>query len=511
MADTESFAEPATGTGPAVAPGTGPAVAPGTGPAVAPGTGSALEPDTGSAGAYELTAVEAAARVAEGSLSPVDLVSRLLARIRETESAVGAYTVVLEEQVLEEAERSGKRIAQSGPLGPLDGVPVSVKDLFDVAGTPTWAGSQALRRAGGTPAAADAAVVARLRAAGALVLGKTRMDEFAFGTVTPGTRNPRCPERSAGGSSGGAAAAVAAGLGPLALGTDTGGSVRIPAAMCGVVGLKPTFGLLPSDGTTALSWSLDTPGVLARSVEDAALALAVLGGPAVSVATGVGSSAARLGSAVGLTLAVPDDALFARCAPDVAERVAAAVESLAELGARVVRVALPLADMVSPAVSLIMAAEASAGHRTTLESGVELHPTTRDRLEEGALVPARDYIDALRVRQLLHNRWREAFEGVDAFVLPTVAITPVEHGEFFLPQPDGGMDVVPVASTRFAHPASLTGLPALSVPCGRPQDGLPVGLQFMGRPRGEAVLLRLGRLYETLNGGPWPVAEPATD
>lgn len=227
---------------------------------------------------HELSAVEAAARIADGSLSPVDLAQQVLARIRVADPEVGAYTVVLEESVLDEAERAAKRIAQEGPRGPLDGVPVSVKDLFDVAGTPTWAGSSALRRACGTPAAADAAVVARLRAAGALVLGKTQMDEFAFGTVTPGTRNPRCPERSAGGSSGGAAAAVAAGMGPLALGTDTGGSVRIPAAMCGVVGLKPTYGVLPGEGVAPLSWSLDTPGVLSRGVADAALAFAALTG-----------------------------------------------------------------------------------------------------------------------------------------------------------------------------------------------------------------------------------------
>ncbi|CAL9624816.1 amidase [Streptomyces sp. enrichment culture] len=450
---------------------------------------------------HELTAVETAARIADGRLSPVDLVRQLLARIRRADPAVGAYTVVLEESVLAEAEQAEQRIAQYGPSGPLDGVPVSVKDLFDVAGTPTWAGSAALRRAGGTPAAADAAAVARLRAAGALVLGKTQMDEFAFGTVTPGTRNPRCPERSAGGSSGGAAAAVAAGFGPLALGTDTGGSVRIPAAMCGVVGLKPTYGVLPADGVAPLSWSLDTPGVLARTVEDAALAFAALTG---TDAPGT----AHPESATGLTLAVPDDALFTRCAPEVSERVAAAVDLLAAHGARIERVSLPLVDLVSPAVSLIMAAEASAHHRRALLEDAELHPTTRDRLEEGALVPARDYIDALRTRRLVHRRWREAFEGIDAFVLPTVAITPVAHGEFFLPQPDGGMDVVPVASTRFAHPASLAGLPALSVPCGSPGDGLPVGLQFMGRPHGEQTVLRLGRLYETLNGGPWPAAEP---
>ncbi|MBQ0967340.1 MULTISPECIES: amidase [Streptomyces] len=466
-----------------------------------------IETVTGTAAAgHEMSAVEAAARIADGGLSPVDLAQQVLARIREDDPRVGAYTVVLEESVLEEAERASARIAREGPRGPLDGVPVSVKDLFDVAGTPTWAGSAALCEAGGTPAAADAPVVARLRSAGALLLGKTRMDEFAFGTVTPGTRNPRCPERSAGGSSGGAAAAVAAGMGPLALGTDTGGSVRIPAAMCGVVGLKPTYGVLPGEGVVPLSWSLDTPGVLSRSVADAALAFAVL--------TGTGTDAhvepwsvPEPASAEGLTLAVPDDALFSRCSPDVAERVAAAVDLLAAAGARIVRVSLPMADLVSPAVALIMAAEASAHHRRALRDGTALHPTTRDRLEEGALVPARDYIDALRTRQLLHTKWQEAFEGIDAFVLPTVAVPPVAHGEFFLPQPDGGMDVVPVASTRFAHPASLTGLPALSVPCGSPEDGLPVGLQFMGRPHGEQTLLRLGRLYESLSGGPWPVAE----
>ncbi|WP_159329223.1 amidase [Streptomyces tendae] len=458
------------------------------------------------AAGHEMSAVEAAARIADGGLSPVDLAQQVLARIREDDPRVGAYTVVLEESVLEEAERASARIAREGPRGPLDGVPVSVKDLFDVAGTPTWAGSAALCEAGGPPAAADAPVVARLRSAGALLLGKTRMDEFAFGTVTPGTRNPRCPERSAGGSSGGAAAAVAAGMGPLALGTDTGGSVRIPAAMCGVVGLKPTYGVLPGEGVVPLSWSLDTPGVLSRSVADAALAFAVL--------TGSGTDAhvepwsvPEPASAEGLTLAVPDDALFSSCSPDVAERVAAGVDLLAAAGAHIVRVSLPMADLVSPAVALIMAAEASAHHRRALRDGTALHPTTRDRLEEGALVPARDYIDALRTRQLLHAKWQEAFEGVDAFVLPTVAIPPVAHGEFFLPQPDGGMDVVPVASTRFAHPASLTGLPALSVPCGSPADGLPVGLQFMGRPHGEQTLLRLGRLYESLSGGPWPVAE----
>ncbi|WP_030668784.1 Asp-tRNA(Asn)/Glu-tRNA(Gln) amidotransferase GatCAB subunit A [Streptomyces rimosus] len=458
---------------------------------------------------YRLSLTEAARLIANRSLSPVELTASVLDRAEAVEPKLGAYVSVAREAALRSAAEAEREIAAGQLRGPLHGVPVALKDLIDVAGVPTTASSRV--RADHVPDA-DAAVTERLRAAGAVLTGKTHTHEFAYGLTTPQTRNAWSPEHIPGGSSGGSAAAVAAGAATFALGTDTGGSIRVPAALNHVVGLKPTYGLVPRHGVTSLSWSLDHVGPLTRTAGDAALVLQALAGPdprdPASLAHPREDYTRALGTPVaGLRVGIPANYYFERVQPQVATAVRAAVDALTALGATAVPVRVPLTEYVHAAQWGLMVPEATAYHQDMLRAAPDLYADdVRILLEAGEFVPATDYIRAQRTRTLMHQRWLALFDGtddaaghggIDAIVAPAVPATAARAGQSEFTWPDGSAESVSDAYVRLSAPANLTGFPALSVPVGRDADGLPIGMQLIGRPLSEATLLQLAHAYET--------------
>jgi aspartyl-tRNA(Asn)/glutamyl-tRNA(Gln) amidotransferase subunit A len=458
---------------------------------------------------HTLTAAAAADALRRGELSAVELTRSCLDRIAEVDDRVGAFVVVLGDSALAAAEQADAELADGRDRGPLHGIPVAVKDLYDIAGVPTTA-SSAVRA--DFVAAEDSAAVARLRNAGAIIVGKTHTHEFAYGCITPTTRNPWDLERVPGGSSGGSGAAIAAGECLMALGSDTGGSIRIPASLCGTVGLKPTFGRTSRHGVTSLSWSLDHVGPLTRTVRDAAAALGPLAGadprdPSTADVE-VPDYLSDLERGVdGLVVGVPTNHYFDLVDREVEAAVRAAVDRLADQGARVVEVDLPYVGQYMAVEFGIILPEASAYHQEMLRSRGELYTDdVRLLLETGELILATDYIKSLRVRTLIQQGWRRVFEHIDVLAAPTLPATAVRCEEQAITWPDGTTEPVINAYVRLSCPGNLTGLPALTVPCGADGAGLPIGLQLIGRPFDEATVLRVGHLHETLSG--WDARQP---
>ncbi|WP_052230357.1 amidase [Streptomyces sp. CT34] len=444
----------------------------------------------------ELSLAQTDEALTRGELSPTELLRAVLDRADEVDPKLGLLAERFDNAAFLAAEQAEKRIARGERRGPLDGVPLTVKSLYDIAGLPTSAGSAVQT---GPVARQNADAVAALREAGAVIFATTRMDEFGLGVSCPATTNPRAPERDTGGSSGGAAAAVVSGVSPVALGSDTGGSVRIPAAHCGAVGFKPTYGTISTTGMVPLSWSLDHVGALGRSVRDCATVIDALAGTTTPDTARTAPGGRRVGLATG--------PLFNHVSGEVAENTERARQLLTKEGVEVVPIELPFAELVSHAVRIIMMSEASSFHRPYMAEQLETYgPTVQQRLEEGSLVPARDYIDAQRFRSTVRHAWREAWQDVDAVLMPTTAVAAVPRGEFWLTMEDGRTDLTPFAYTRFTHLASLTGLPAVSLPFGTSRDGVPFGLQLLGRPHDERTLVAVAHEIETLAGGPWPQA-----
>ncbi|MGW7638039.1 amidase [Streptomyces decoyicus] len=461
---------------------------------------------------FELTLTQAAAALGEGELSPVELTSSLLERIDAVEEDLGAYVTVASEAARGSAARAERDIAAGRYRGPLHGIPFGLKDLIDVAGMPTTASS--LVRAAHV-AQADSTVATRLFEAGAVLLGKTQTHEFAYGLTTPQTRNAWDPGRVAGGSSGGSAVAVAAGAATFALGTDTGGSIRVPAALNGVVGLKPTYGLISRHGVIPLSWSLDHVGPLTRTVQDAALVLSALTGhdpadPASLPTAPRDYPLPRDGDLKGLRIGVPVNYYFDRVSPEIEAAVRSALAQMSDLGADLVDVEIPMAQYVQATHWGLMVPEATAYHEQTLRSVPELYaPDVRVLLEAGELVSAGDYLRAQRARTLMRQAWAEMLDRVDVIAAPTVPMTAAKTGQEVVEWPDGTKESVSDAYVRLSAPANITGVPALTLPVGRDHAGLPIGMQLMGPPMGEAVVLRAGHAYEAARnhrGAPAPVA-----
>lgn len=370
-----------------------------------------------------------------------------------------------------------------GGAGPLAGVELAVKDLIDVAGLPTTGGSRVYH----TVPRRDAACVRALRRAGAVIVGKTNTHEFAYGTTNDNphfgaTRNPWNPALSTGGSSGGSAAVVAAGIVPLALGTDTAGSIRIPSALCGAVGLKPTTGLVSTAGVIPLSPTLDCVGPIARTVDLARRALAALtGAPLPAEGT------------PGLRIGVAEHFVFDRVHPDVAATVRQALGALERLGCAVTTITIPeLAECERIGIA-ITRSEAAAWHRRFFPArAAEYGADVRAKLEFGQTVPARDYIVAQEDRERVRRALRNALKQVDVLAGPTVPVPAFPNAS------------APLADTyRLTYPYNIAFLPAITVPCGFTSAGLPVGLQLAGAPRSEARLLALAAAYEE-SRGPWP-------
>ncbi|MFE1073963.1 amidase [Streptomyces sp. NPDC058783] len=446
---------------------------------------------------FELSLTEAARAVRARELSPVELTASVLARVAAVEGRLGAYVTLAADTALAAAARAEREISGSGPRGPLHGIPMALKDLIDAEGLPTTASSHV--RAGHV-AERDSGVAERLRAAGAVLLGKTHTHEFAYGLITPQTNNAWDHGRVAGGSSGGSAVAVAAGGATFALGTDTGGSVRVPAALNGVVGLKPTYGLVPRTGVTSLSWSLDHVGPLTRTVRDAELVLsATAGHDPRDPASVPGPAPDRFpeGDLRGLRVGVPRNYYFDRVVPEVEESVRGAIGRLAELGAELVDVEIPMARHIQAVQWGLMVPEATAYHERSLRATPDLYAAdVRVLLEAGALTSAGDYLRAQRARTMMRDAWSRMLDGVDVLAAPTVPMTAAEAGRETVEWADGTTESVSDAYVRLCAPANITGVPALTLPVGHDRAGLPIGMQLMARPFRDAAVLRVGRAYE---------------
>ncbi len=447
------------------------------------------------------TIADLAPRLRAGEVSPVALMEETLARIASVDAGLHSY-ICLADDPLGAARDAAAATQRGDAVGPLHGIPIAIKDNYLTAEMPTTAGTVA---PGVEFPRHDSAVVARLRAAGAILLGKTRTHEYAWGTVTPPVCNPWDRGRIPGGSSGGSAAAVAAGLCVAATGSDTGGSIRIPASFCGTVGLKPTFGRVSRAGIVPHSWSLDHAGPLTRCVADAAILLGILAGhdaadPATLRAPLDDYYAATQGAAVsGLRVAVVRNHFFGRNQPHVEAAVERAIGWFGSQGATVRDVTLPNLAYGLGAIFAIELASSSAYHDGALQDGRTRHYTRDVRLlvEMGRLVSGSDVLKAEQFRRMLMRDYARLFEGADVILGPTEPITaPAFDDAVVRVGEDGEEESVLAATWRLTYPYNLTGLPAISVPCGFDHGGLPIGLQIVARPLAEAMVLRAAAAYE---------------
>jgi len=446
--------------------------------------------------------------IERGQLNPVQLVESYLDRIRQFEPSVSSFVEVYGDEALQQAAEAASAISTGRPGGPLRGIPVVVKDLYDQAGKPTRAGSKSTSD---EPATEDSAAVARLRMAGAVLLGKTTTHEFAFGVTTPGTHNPWDLSRIPGGSSGGSGAAMAADFAAASLGTDTGGSIRIPAALTNTVGFKPTFGRVSKRGVTTLSWSLDHAGPITKSVADAALLMNVLAGydpqDPFSVKTGVEDYAADLDRGVtGLRLGVSEQYFGDRLDFDVANAFDEALRELERAGAIIVPSRFIDVDLSSDVAEVIVGAEAAAYHE--LRAGEAPEMFTEEvlmRIRAGAIFSGTALVNAHRVRERVRAGARELFRTVDAFVTPTVAMIapPLGSNEVLL----GGLPTTLLNGLNICTvPWNVVGSPALALPAGISREGMPISLQVVGKPFDEKLVLAIGQAFEKRT--PWHTLRP---
>ena len=432
----------------------------------------------------KLTLVRAIDLIRRKEMSSVELTESVLARIASMNARMNVFITVTAVLARDQA--------RAGTPGPLHGAPIAVKDLFDTKGIRTTAGSRVF--ADRIPSK-DSAVVKRLKEAGGVIVGKTNMHEFAYGVTNlnphyGATRNPWDPNRISGGSSGGSAAAVALSMAFGAWGTDTGGSIRIPASLCGIVGFKPTYGLISTEGVIPLSSSLDHCGPLTWTVEDAALMLDM---------TMPGEEIRDL------RIGIPRSHFFERVDPEVHSAVQMALRTLEQLGARMVEVDLPSAPLQKDVFPRIAGPEVYAYHRPFIERYRDLYGAdVLTRIEAGGLVPPADTLDARRVQKTMKEECSRALKIADVIVSPTTPITAPLIEQSDVTWLDGSSELVPATLTRFTRFFNLVGTPAISVPCGFTSKGLPVGLQIAGREFDEHTILRVAAACEKESGRDCP-------
>ncbi len=449
-------------------------------------------------------------------ISPVEITRAYLERIDAFDGKINSFITLLPQQALRAAFRAEKDILKRKYLGPLQGIPYAAKDLFFTKGVRTTCGSKILKN---FIPDYDAAVIERLHASGAILLGKLNMHEFAYGTTSINphygpVRNPWSRERITGGSSGGSAAALASSFVPLALGTDTGGSIRIPSALCGCVGLKPTYGRVSRYGVYPLCWSLDHPGPMARGVADLAMAMNTLAGydprdPSTPKLPVPDYTKALTEDLKGVRVGFPASYYFDLLDPEVRAAVQKGIRTLKGLGAKVQRISIPQLPEASITAYILLLAEGAASlekwHRTRPQ---DLGDDVRSRLNLGATIMATQYLKAQRIRGKIRQNFARAFQKVDVLVTPQLPITAPRMDQTSVAW-GKKIEAVPSALTRFTRIYNLVGIPSLSLPCGFSSSGLPIGLQIAGKPFDEETVLKVAHAYEI--NTPWKNHYPSVD
>ena len=461
-----------------------------------------------------MTIREAAAGLRARRFSAVELTTAAMARIDRHNPNLGAFITLTAEPAMEQARQADRDFAMGEDRGPFHGIPVALKDLFHVKGVRTTAGSKVYEN---YVPEINATVVEKLTAAGAVLMGKLNMHELAYGITSANPHfgavcNPWNPQHSPGGSSGGSGAAVAANMVFMAMGSDTGGSIRIPAAFCGTVGLKPTYGRVSRFGVLPLGYSLDHVGPLTRSVRDAALALNAIAGhdpldPTSSRRPVVDYVPDEECSIRGVRIGVPDSFFLEHLDEDVESAVRGAIARAESLGAVIKPVRLPDIAALNAVARIVLLSEASAVAEPFPQDRGLYGADVRALLDQGRLVPAADYINAQRLRRRMRREFNQLWNEVDCLITPATPNPAPRIGETTVRL--GGRDEdVRLASTRLVRGVNALGLPALALPCGLSAAGLPVGLQIIGAPFEEALLLRIGAALEDGGVGipPCPLA-----
>jgi len=462
-----------------------------------------------------LSIAELSNLIRTGKISPVALIESTLAGIDSRDSRLNTFITLFREESLESARLAEREIRDGQIRGAMHGIPVALKDIIHVAGAPTTCGSNFFAA---EPSGFDATVAARLKQVGAIIIGKTNLHEFALGVTTENphfgaTANPWDTSRVPGGSSGGSGAAVVAGFCAGALGTDTGGSIRIPAALCGNVGLKPTYGRVSVHGIVELAQSLDCVGPICRYVGDVAVMMNTLAGYDSNDVhcenQPVRDYTERLGYPInGLKAGIPKQHCFEGLDPDVESAVAESIYTLEGLGLDIVELDLPSIPNAHEATLTILMAEASHFHQERLAAHREDYGLdVCEILEAGEELTAADYITAVRVREITRCEFAQAFTEVDLILTPTVPVPAPLQSTIAL-SPGSNSNQIRPRLTQNTRIFNLLGLPAISVPCGFTQDGLPVGLQVAGQWWSEEMLLQIAHAYEQAT--PWHTIRPDT-
>jgi len=446
-------------------------------------------------------------------VSPIELIESHLERIETTEGRLNSFITVLAEEATELAIEATQDVSNGGELGPLHGIPIGLKDLYDTAGTTTTVGSQIYRdRIPGS----DATVVTKLRKAGAIIIGKLQMHEFALGatSVNPHygpARNPWDLSRITGGSSGGSGSSVASGQCMGALGTDTGGSIRIPAGLCGIVGLKPTFGRVSRHGVFPLSWTMDTVGPMTRTVEDSATLLSATAGfdpldpgsanvPIEDFAVNIGKDVSKM------KIGVPQEYFYDIISEEVAGAVQAAQEVFLGLGAKVESISIPSLTHSLAISGTIMLAEAASVHEENLkERASQIGDDVRLRLTQGALLSASDYLKAQRARTEFNKQVNQILQQFDVLLSPTIAVGAPKIDEKTVLVNEAEHPALALMP-RLTRPHNICGIPTISIPCGFTREGMPIGLQLAGRAFAEKDIIQAAYAYE--NATNWSTVRP---
>lgn len=451
-----------------------------------------------------MTLVEAAAALRQRQVSSVELALECLARIEKWNPELNAFLTVTADVALEQARKADAERASGLDRGPLHGIPIAHKDLFCTRGIRTTGGSKTFAE---FVPEFDATVVQRLANAGAVMLGKTNLHEHAYGITSENphygaVRNPWDPERSPGGSSGGSGVAVATGMALAATGTDTGGSIRVPASWCGITGLKPTFGRVSKYGVLPLGYTLDHPGPMAQTVRDTALLFEAMAGFDPKDPSSVDRPVPRCMPAEGepslrgIRIGLPRNFFFDRIDKEVDGAVYFMAYTAEDLGAELQRVQVPDGEQLNTLAHITLLSEAAAVHEPYLRKRRKTYgDDVRTLLDMGRVIPAVDYLQAQRLRKRILGVYLDILRRVDALLVPATPMTAPRIGQKQV-EIRGEMEDTRIAATRLLRGFNLLGLPVLSMPAGYSSDGLPIGMQLVGRPWDEPLLLRIGAALE---------------